>query len=85
MESTREQYKFAWGMVREKSYPGYVDDWWYAFNRAPENVQNAAFESFFQRKNDFRGLTKREYRNVLRRLEAAKQEYLKKHIYPLVF
>lgn len=83
--NTREAYKFAYGLIREKSYPGYVDDWWYALGRVPKSIQDAAFESYFQREKDFNALTKREYRNVLRRLEAAKLEYLKKHIYPLVF
>lgn len=83
--NTKEAYKFAYGLVREKSYPGYVDDWWYAFNRVPKDVQEAAFESLFQRERDFKGLTKRQYRNVLRRLETAGLERLKKHIYPFAF
>lgn len=26
MNNTKETYKFAYGLVREKSYPGYVDE-----------------------------------------------------------
>lgn len=85
MNNTKETYKFAYGLVREKSYPGYVDDWWYAFSRVPKNVQVAAFCTYFHREIAFKGLTKKEYRRVLRRLEAAGLEHLKKYVYPLAF
>lgn len=84
--NTREAYEYAYRLLRQQNVlMDYEDDWRYAFNRCSVLAQNAAFDSYFHRNDEAHALTRRQYRRILRRLEANGREHLKKHIYPFAF